>query len=160
MLRKIFQKFVFKTFRTKGNLETVRYSITGHLLEHGMVQTGVSDSGAVVYFRYPSLWFSSKRPLTCLSELTVESRGSGGDVHVRVGASFVKIRNFNIFLMAFIWMGLPTVIALMRGTMPDFSPFGVLVVPAGFLVHYTVRGRVFRYLRRVIEFAGENHGIH
>ncbi len=160
MLRTIFQKFVFKTFRTKGNPEVIRYSLTRHLLEQGMVQTGVSESGAVASFRYPSLLFSSKRPLTCLSELTVEARGNGGDVKVRVGASFVKVRNFTIFIMGFIWMGLPVVMALLRGTLPDFSPFGVLVVPAGFLTHYMVRGRVFRYLRRLIENAGENYGVH
>jgi hypothetical protein len=160
MFGKLFQKFVFKTFRTRGNPEAIRYSLTSHLLERGLVQTGVSESGAVVYFRYPSLWFSSRRPLTCLSELTVEARGSGGEVKVRVGASFVKIRNFNIFLMGFIWFGLPVILALLRGTLPDFSPFGVLVIPAGVLVHYTVRGRVFRYLRRAIENAGESHGVH
>jgi hypothetical protein len=159
MLRRIFQKFVFKTYRTRGNPEAVRYGLTSHLLERGMVQTGVSESGAVVSFRYPSLLFSSKRPWTCLSELTVEARGNGGEVKVRIGASFVKIRNFTILLMGFIWMGLPTGLALLRGTFPDFSPFGVLVVPAGFLIHYSVRGRVFRYLRRAIENAGEHHGV-
>ena len=44
--------------------------------------------------------------------------------------------------------------SIVQGGMPDFSPYGCLVIPAGFLIHYTVRGRVMRYLRKTVDRAG------
>jgi hypothetical protein len=146
--------FVYKTFTTSGTPENVRRLITDRILSLGMKQTGISESGAVTFFRYPYPFFSSRKPLTCISRLSVETRGGGGTVRVRVGASFEKIRWFTIFLMSFIWFGIPVLVGILRNSFPDFSPFGCLVVPAGIFTHYSVRGRAFRYLRTFIERAG------
>jgi len=152
--------FVYKTYTTTGSPESVREKLTVHFLSGGMERSGISPSGAVTFFRYPSLLFSSKRPLTCISKLSLEARGNGGDVRVRIGTTFTKIKYFTIFIMAFIWFGAPTLLGVLRGEFPNFSPFGCLVVPAGFFTHYAVRGRVFRYLRASVERAGSEHGVH
>lgn len=146
--------FVYKTFTTTGSPESVRESLTEHFLSHGLARTGNSASGMVTFFRYPSMFFSTKRPLTCISEVSVEARGNGGSVRVRIGATFTKVKYFNLFIMTFIWVGLPILVGILKGTYPNFSPFGCLVVPAGFLAHYAVRGRVFRYLKASVERAG------
>lgn len=146
--------FVYKTYTTTGSPESVRQNLTEHFLSHGLERTGSSTSGAVTSFRYPSLLFSSKRPLTCVSDVSLEALGNGGTVRVRIGATFTKIKYFTIFIMAFIWIGLPILLGVLQGTIPEFSPFGCLVVPAGFLTHYMVRGRVFRYMRVSVERAG------
>jgi hypothetical protein len=125
-----------------------------------MVRKGVSESGRTVFFRHPSFFFSSRRPLTCFSGLSLEIRGRRGDVEVKVGASFKKLRNTIIFITGFIWVGLPVTVGLINGAIPDFSPFGVLVVPTGFLIHYSFRGKAFRYLKRLILSAGDSNGIH
>lgn len=155
----MFKKYIFKTVTTRGSRDAVWYGLIRHFLEHGMVQTRVSESGAVIYFRQPSLFFSSKRPLTCISELSMEAKSGREEVVVRFGVSFVKIRNFTIILMGFVWIGFPVISSLIRGTLPDFSPFGVLVIPLGVLVHYSVRGRVLRYLRKAVENMGENNEV-
>jgi hypothetical protein len=149
-------KYVFKTFSTTGSPEFIRERLVEMLLSHGFGRTGTSESGAVLYFNYPSIFFSSKRPLTCISRLTLETRGQDGNVRVRIGATFTKIKYFTIFVMSFLWFGIPIVMALLKGGFPDFSPFGGLVIPAGFLVHYTVRGRVFRRLRAYVEKVGND----
>jgi len=43
---------------------------------------------------------------------------------------------------------------VLQRSLPEFSPFGFLVVPAGFFLHYTIRARVFRYLRKTVERVG------
>lgn len=160
MFRLLRHKIVYKTYRIRGTPESAIDSLTSRLLMNGMIRKGISESGRSASFRHPSLFFSSKRPLTCFSELSLETSGRGGDVEVRVGATFTKIRNTVIFAMGLIWVGLPIAVGLLNTTFPDFSPFGVLVVPTGFLIHYSLRGSAFRYLKRLIQSTGESNGIY
>ncbi|MHB9029438.1 MAG: hypothetical protein ACYC9O_11780, partial [Candidatus Latescibacterota bacterium] len=149
----------YKTYRIQGNPESALDLLTSRLLKEGMVRKGVSESGRTVYLRHPSFFFSSRRPLTCFSELSLEASGRRGDVEMRVGASFKKLRNTIIFATAFIWVGLPVTVGMVNSAIPDFSPFGVLVVPTGFLIHYSLRGSAFRFLKRLIQSAGASNGI-
>lgn len=153
-------KIIFKTYKTKGDLQLVHDEITHILLSKGFVKTGTSDFGKESFFRYPSIFFSSKRPLTCISELSVETMGNPGEVRVRIGMTFTKIRNFTIFIMTFVCFVIPVFLGILRNGSPDFSPMSSLGIPAGFLVYYAVRGRVFRYWRYLITQVGEVHGFH
>ncbi len=147
--------FVYKEFSTKGTPETVRRYLADHFLLGGMKRDGVSPSGAIDYFRRASIFFSSKRPLTCITRMSLETIGRPGAVRVRIGVTFTMIKIFAIMLMALIWFGYPVLKSIFQGGLPDFSPYGCLVIPAGFFLHYTVRGRVIRYLKRTVERAGE-----
>jgi hypothetical protein len=160
MLRFLRPSSVYKTYWTRGTPESTLDSLTPRLLREGMLRKGISASGRTAGFRHPSLFFSFRKPLTCFSELFLETRGRPGDVEVKVRASFRKVRNTIIFAAVFIWVGLPVAVGIMKLTIPDFSPFGVLVVPTGFLIHYSIRGRAFRYLKRLIQIAGESNGFY
>ena len=80
--------------------------------------------------------------------------GSGGGARIRIGATFTKIKYITIAVMGFLWLGFPVLSGVLQRSLPEFSPFGFLVVPAGFFLHYTIRGRVFRYLRKTVERVG------
>ena len=86
--------------------------------------------------------------------MSLEAIGRPGAVRVRIGVTFTMIKVFTVMLMALVWFGYPAVKSIVQGDMPDFSPYGCLVIPAGFLIHYTVRGRVMRYLRKTVDRAG------
>lgn len=143
--------FIHRKYRISGAPADVLDSLSRHLTAHGMVKTETAGNGLSAFFRYPSIFFSSKRPLTCISKLFIVVSGAGGDTEVEVGVTFTKIRNYTMFILGFIWVGLPVLFAIFQRTVPNFSPFGVLVVPVGFLLHYSVRGKVFRTLKRLIE---------
>lgn len=147
--------FVYRTYRMTGDPESALDTLIRRLTVRGMIRTDAVTGIRTASFRYPSFFFSSRRPLTCISRLTAEVRREGRETVVRIGATFTKIRNYTIVIFGLIWIGLPILVAVLRGAFPDFSPFGVLVVPVGFLLHYSVRGRVFRALRRIIENGGE-----
>ncbi len=146
--------FVFKEYTTTGTPETVRDHLSYHFLANGLRRDGVSPSGAIDYFRRSSVFFSSKRPLTCITRMSLETIGRTGAVRVRIGVTFTMIKVFTILLMSLIWFGYPVLKSILQGGLPDFSPYGCLVIPAGFFLHYTVRGRVMRYLRRTVDRAG------
>lgn len=153
---RIFQhEFVYRTYRMTGDPKSALDTLIRRLTVRGMVRMDNVTDALVASFRYPSIFFSSRRPLTCVSRLTAEVRHDGRETVVRIGAAFTKVRAYTIIILGFIWIGLPILVAVLRGAFPDFSPFGVLVVPLGFLLHYSVRGRVFRTLRRIIESGGE-----
>ena len=64
-------KFIFKEYTAAGSPLSVRSSLSNHFAANGMKKTGDSPSGAVLYFTYPSFFFSSRRPLTCISRLSL-----------------------------------------------------------------------------------------
>jgi hypothetical protein len=153
-------KFVYKTYNTKGDARYVRDELIYLLLSKGYVKNGNTDSGSTISFRYPSWFFSSKKPLTCISQVSLETSGSGGEVTIKVGMTFTKIRNFTVFLILLVCAGIPAFIGIIRNGSPDFSPMAGLGIPAGFLAYYAVRGRVFRYWKFLVRKVGEGHGLY
>ena len=153
-------KTVFRTYKTKGDSHFIHKEITYLLLSKGFVSTGASDSDKKSFFKYPSIFFSSKKPWTCVSELSVETMGNSGEIKVRLGMTFTKIRNFTIFIMTLVCLIIPIFLGIMRKGSPDFSPMSSLGIPAGFLVYYAVRGRVFRYFGYLIKQVDNIHGLH
>jgi hypothetical protein len=153
-------QFIYKTYKTKGDARTIRDELIYLLLSKGYVKDGNSYTDNANHFRYPSWFFSSKKPLTCISRLSIETAGNGGEVTVKVGMTFSKIRNFTVFLILFVCAGIPAVIGIMRNGSPDFSPMAGLGIPAGILAYYAVRGRVFRYWKFLVRKAGEGHGLY
>ncbi len=159
MFRFMRRVFVFKTYHVRGSPESALDALSRVLITNGMIRTGMPESGGKVTFRHPSIFFSSRHPLSYISELSLEARGRGGEAELRVGASFTKMKTYIIIAMGFVWIGLPIAYGLLNATFPEFSPFGVLVVPTGILLHYSFRGSAFRRLRRLIQNPGDTHGI-
>jgi hypothetical protein len=153
-------KTIYKTYKIRGDFHIIRDEIINILLSRGFIKTGTSDSGNVDYFRYPSLFFSSKKPLTCISKLSLETIGNSREVKVRIGMTFTKIRNFTVFIIAFVCLVVPVILGFLRNGQPNFSPMASLGIPVGFLAYYAVRGRVFRYWRYLINQIGEGHGVY
>ncbi len=161
LLVRLFRRtYIHKSYRIRGNPDAVFDELIILFQARGLVKTGFAVNGRKAFFRYPSVFFSTRRPLTCVSDLTLETRGIGRETEVRLGATFVKVRYFILLTMSFIWVGLPLLVGLLRSSLPDFSPFGVLIVPTGVLLHYSIRGRVFRHLRRLVHRVEETNGVH
>ena len=146
-------QFVYRTYTTEGGVDSVRKKLTGILLGKGYIQTG--NSATTIFFRYPSLLFSSKKPLTCISRLSIEVTEKKGGSLVKAGVTFTKIRYFIILVMFLFCVVMPAVLGIVQHGVPDIPPHAILGIPLGFMVHYHVRGRVFRALGRLIESIGD-----
>ena len=146
-------KYVYRTYYIKGTADTIREGLTGSLLSNGYKQTGKENN--VFYFRYPTITFSSRRPLTCISRLSMEITEQSKKIQVKIGVNFTKIRYFTIIMMFSICVLLPVLLGYIKNGMPDVPPMAFLGIPLGFMLHYHVRWRVFRALNRLISQAGE-----
>lgn len=149
--------YIYKTFTLDGDEADVTGKITDLLTGNGYVRKG--DSGSVRFFRYSSIRFSSKKPLTCISSLSLDVTGRNGLSHVTVGMTFTKLRRFTIVLMLFVCVVVPCIVSYLKygaGSLPDIPPMSYLGVPLGFMLHYHVRWRVFRAVKRLVESAGKN----
>ena len=141
--------FVYRNYKSSCKADFLRDKLSTALVENGFVQTGNSDN--TTFFRYPFLRFSSKRPLTCISRLSLEvtERDEGSDI--KIGITFTKIRYFIIFIMLLFCVIIPSVLGIIQHGVPDVPPMAFLGIPLGFMAHYHVRGRVFRALGRLID---------
>jgi len=146
-------KYVYRTYHTRCTADAIREELTGSLLSSGYKQTGKENN--VFYFRYPSITFSSRRPLTCISSLSMEIIKQSEKVRVKIGVNFAKIRYFNIIVMFSVCVLLPALLGYIKNGIPDVPPMAFLGIPLGFMVHYHVRWRVFRALDRIISEEGK-----
>jgi len=142
--------FVYRTYRIALDGDSARSRIDSFLLENGFVKDG--GAGGIFLYRYPSLRFSSKRPLTCISRLSLDVDGRGGGAAVKIGVTFTKIKYFNVFMMTLLCVVLPTVLGIVQHGTPDMPPMSFVGIPLGVGVHYHVRGRVFRVLERIVRY--------
>ncbi len=146
--------YVYRTYKTckvrstNGFVDSIREGLIRSLLARGYKQTGDDDN--ITFFRYPSLTFSSRRPLTCVSRLSLEIKEKNGRVLVKIGANFAKIRYFNTIVIVLVCGVLPAFLGYIKNGIPDIPPMAYLGIPVGVMVHYHVRGRVFRAFRRLI----------
>ncbi|MFC1692835.1 hypothetical protein ACFL1R_04970 [Candidatus Latescibacterota bacterium] len=143
------KKFIYRSFTSQRGQDLVRKKVTEILLKEGYVQTGSSASANL--FRYPAIWFSSKRPLTCISALSLEVHGLNGNSLLKMGVTFTKIRYSIILIMVFFCVILPGVIGFIKSGVPEVPPMSFLGIPLGFMAHFHVRGRVFRALERLVD---------
>ena len=144
--------YVYRTYHTKGTTNSVREKFTASLLSNGYQQTGNENN--VYFFRYPSLLFSSKRPLTCVSRLSLQvmenDKKKDGNIKVKIGVNFIKIRYFTIGMITVVCFVLPALLGYIQKGVPDIPPVAYFGIPVGFMIHYHVRWRVFNTLRRMI----------
>lgn len=146
-------KYVYRIYYTRGTADTIREGLTGSLLSNGYKQTGNENN--VFFFHYPSITFSSKRPLTCISSLSMEITEQSEKVRVKIGVNFAKIRYFTIIMMFSICVLLPALLGYIKQGVPDIPPMAFLGIPLGFMLHYHVRWRVLRALDRLVSQTGE-----
>ncbi len=147
-------KYVYKTYQIKGTPDLIRKGLTDSLLSIGYKQIGNADN--ILFFRYPSLIFSSKRPLTCISRLSLEVTEHKENVQVKVGVNFAKIRYFTIIIIFVFCAVIPALFGYIQHGVPDVPTPAYLGIPLGIMVHYHVRWRVFRALERLITQLGES----
>jgi len=145
--------FSYKTYRITGQADNVQKKLFSFLESSGLKRTG-SGEGTALY-RYPSLFFSSKRPLTCISRLSTAVRQREGSVDVLLGVSFTKIRYYTIALIAILCFILPALLGYVQYRRVDIPLFSYIGIPIGVLLHYHVRWRVFRVLKRLVNQSGE-----
>ena len=145
--------FSHKTYRTSGEADTIQKKFISFLESSGLERIDSRDS--TMLFRYPSLFFSSKRPLTCISRLTTVIRQNNGAVDIQLGVSFTKIRFYTIALIAILCFLFPALISYVKYGRVEIPLLSYIGIPIGFLLHYHVRWRVFRVLKRLIRQSGE-----
>lgn len=147
--------YVHKTVTVPGDPDAIRESMTRVLVENGYRQTGGGGEG--LQFVYPRIGFSSKRPLTCISSLSLDFRRDCDFTVVQIAATFTKIRWFTIVVFTLICAVFPAALGLWLHGIPEIPPMAYLGIPLGFMVHYHVRARAFRALRRLAFAAGGSH---
>ena len=145
--------FSYKTYRTFGQADIVQKKLLSFLESSGLERTGSTDSS--VLFRYPSLFFSSKRPLTCISRLSTAIRQSNGAVDILLGVSFTKIRFYTIALITILCFIFPALLGYVQYGRVEIPLLSYSGIPIGVLLQYHVRWRVFRVLKRLIHQSGE-----
>ena len=151
--------FVYKSFIAHGSGSAISEKIAERLTSVGYIQTG--KSGSILNFRYPSIRFSSKKPLTCVSRLSLSTTDNNGSVHIIIGVTFTKIRYFIIIVMLMVCGVIPALIGIARNGVPEIPLSSYVGIPLGFMVHYHVRWRVFRTLKRLVRSVEETyHEIH
>ena len=146
-------KYVYRTYRTKGSPDFVCKRLAAYLLSHGYKHTG--EESSVMYFQNTAITFSSKRPMSCISRLSLEVTGENGNVRVKIGANFAKIRYFIVIVMFLMCAVIPWILGYLQHGVPDIPTVAYLGIPLGIMVHYQVRWRVFRALGRLIAQMGE-----
>jgi|GEM_PF-5559918 hypothetical protein len=148
--------YVYRTYISVGSADSVRTKLSDYLLANGYTRTGTT--GTIEYFKYPSILFTSKKPLTCISRLSVEVSGTShngspenGKIVVKIGANFTKIRYFNIIGIAVLCFLIPAVLGYVQNGIPDIPPISYVGIPVGFMLHYHVRMRSLNTLKRFIQ---------
>ena len=143
--------FVYRKYSLKAPAGDIGNRIAS-LLEENDYQVVSSGDGMTTY-RYPGFTFNSRRPLTCVSRMTVRVHPDGNGARVQVGMTFTKIRYFTIALIGLICFVLPAMLGLARYGYPDIPPMAFLGIPLGFMLHYHVRWRVYTALGRLMKQA-------
>ncbi|MFC1489720.1 hypothetical protein ACFL6K_00770 [Candidatus Latescibacterota bacterium] len=148
--------YVYKTYSAEGSADSVRSKFADYLLTNGYIRTGTN--GSIEHFRYPSIIFSSKKPLTCISRLSVEILGNpqssspdNGKIVIKIGANFTKIRYFNVIGIATLCFLIPAVLGYLQNGIPGIPPVSYIGIPLGFMIHYHVRMRSFSTIKRAIQ---------
>ncbi len=108
-----------------------------------------NDDTVVTFYKNTSLTFSSTKPLTCISSLSLY-KGSGGSSGIRIGMTFTKIKYYTIFIMLLFCVALPITLGMLQYGRPDIPPMAYVGIPLGFFIHYHVRARAVRYLGRLV----------
>lgn len=142
-------QFAYRTYKTTGDADSIREKLTFILVEKGYIPKG--DSHTTRYFKYPSFLFSTKKPLTCISLLSLDVIERNDGSIVKIGVTFTKIRYFTTFIMLMFCIVIPALLGIMQHGVPDMPPMAFLGIPLGFLMYYHVRARVFRTLGRLIK---------
>lgn len=145
--------YIYRTYKTKGNALMLREKLTGALLEKGFIRA--ANSGKVIFFRYPSIVFFSKKPLTFISRLDIDITEKNSISLVKAGVTFTKIKYYTIFIMFLICVILPMTLGIILHGEFDIPPMAYMGIPVGFMMYYHVRGRAFRALDRLIKGIGE-----
>ena len=112
------------------------------------------ESGTIRYFKYPHLRFSSSKPLSCISELSLDVVENAKEISVDFGVTFTKIRYFTMIIIFVICIVLPVAAAYVRNGSPAVSLKSLAGIPAGFILHYFIRNRVFKALQQLVGNVG------
>ena len=143
----------YKTFSITGSVAAFRKKFAS-ILESGGLKIKGSKDGTLL-FRYPSLFFTSKRPLTYITSLSLDTFQENGRVRVRIGVNLLKIKMLIAVLVSFVCFMLPILFSYWYKGWIDLPPTSWTGVPAGMLLYYHARARVSRMLKRVAQQSGE-----
>ncbi len=149
----IISNYAYKTFRISGSPGIIHKKLAS-ILESGGLKFMSSMNGTML-FRYPSLFFSSKRPLTYISRLVFGVRQENGRTQVRVGINFARIKCLIAALIFVLCFVIPLLIGYWFKGKFDLAPTSGIGIPVGILLYFHVRARVFRLMKRLVQKSGE-----
>lgn len=145
--------FYYKTFSITGSVTAFQKKFAS-VLESGGLKNNGSKDGALL-FRHPSLFFTSKRPLTYITSLSLDTFQENGSVRVRIGVNLLKIKMLIAVLILFFCFMLPIMFGYSYKGWFDLPPTSWTGIPVGMLLYYHARARVSRMLKRVAQQSGE-----
>jgi hypothetical protein len=146
-------RYVTKTYHSSAPPDILGSRLSESILERDFSLVG-QEHGAF-HFQSRSIRFSSTKPLTCISRLTLSFLADGAGTIVRAEMTFTRIKYFLISVLVLLCVAAPMALGMFLHGVPDIPPTSYLGIPVGFMVHYHVRGRVFRALGRLIRDCGE-----
>ena len=147
-------KFIIKKFNANCSMQNAYERISDALISLGMVPVEVK--GSIASFKYKSIFFSSKKPASCISFLTMEVSNEFGHTKVRFSISMKKIKIFTTVFVFLLFFVLPPLVNYTKTGNVDFSPFSGLGIPVGLLIYFHVRWRVLRMLKNQVINAGDS----
>ena len=103
---------------------------------------------------YRGLFFTTRKPLTCVSYGIVffgsMEKARKTRTAVTVYLNFFKIKLFTAFLFIFLCLIIPITISWFLKQRIDIPPFSFLGLPLGIVVYFHVRNRTFRAFGKLI----------
>jgi hypothetical protein len=144
--------FSYKSFSiTASPLEAERNLAS--ILEAGGLKKAGSAGGALL-FRNPWPLFSMRRPLTCISRVSIAATTQNGFGAVRIGVDLFRIKGFISALVLGFCFTLPLLAEYWLKNDFQLPPTSWVGIPAGFLFYWHVRACVFRHLGKLVSRSG------
>lgn len=140
--------YVYKDYPLDVPADKFIDRLTDKLAESDIVRKS-DDSGNAVY-RNSSLTFSSTKPLSCISRMTVLASEPAAGESVGIGMNFLKIKLYTIFIMIFFCVVLPIALNYYQHNSTDMSITSLIGIPLGFFLHFHVRGRALNAMNRLV----------
>lgn len=151
--------FARKKYLIRKDSKIISTELPGLLRESGLEVsqpkiTDENDGTMRLSFTYRGLFFTTRKPLTCVSygiaffgsmEKARKTRTA-----VTVFLNFFKIKLFTVFLFTFLCLILPITISWFSKQRIDIPPFSLFGLPLGIVVYFHVRRRAFRAFGKLI----------
>ena len=146
-------RYCYQTFIITGSPTAFQKKFASILESRGLKYRG-SAQGRIIFIN-PSLLFTSKRPISYVSRISVEPLRENGSNVVLIGASFARLKLAVSLLILIVCFIIPVMIGFASLGRYDLPPTSWIGIPFGYLLYLHLRARANRSLRKLVNQSGE-----